>query len=94
MGTVVFPDAVLKIFLTATIEVRAERRYKQLIEKGFSASLSDLLSDLRERDARDTSRASAPLVAAEDAIHVDSSDRPLEEVVALIVDAARARLQR
>lgn len=92
MGTVVFPDAVLKVFLTARVEVRAERRYKQLIEKGFSANLPDLLQDLRERDRRDTERAVAPLVAAEDAVLVDSSDRSLSEVIDLVVGLARGRL--
>ena len=92
MGTVVFPDAVLKVFLTARVEVRAERRYKQLIEKGFSANLPDLLQDLRERDRRDTERAVAPLVAAKDAVLVDSSDRSLSEVIDLVVGLARGRL--
>ncbi len=92
MGTVVFPDAILKVFLTARVEVRAERRYKQLIEKGFSANLTDLLQDLRERDRRDTERAVAPLVAAEDAVLVDSSDRSLSEVIDLVVELARGRL--
>src|SRR5690606_1927470 len=64
MGTIVFPDAPLKIFLVAAVEARAERRYKQLKEKGFSVNLTDLLEDMRARDARDSSRASAPLVAA------------------------------
>jgi len=94
MGTVVFPDAVLKIFLTAAVEVRAERRYKQLIEKGFSATLADLLHDLRERDARDAGRAAAPLVAAEDAVLVDSSERSLAQVIELVVGMARDRLGR
>jgi len=66
MGTVVFPDAELKVFLTASVESRAERRYKQLIEKGFSAKLPDLLRDLQQRDARDANRAVAPLRPAED----------------------------
>lgn len=93
MGTVVFPDAVLKVFLTASVEVRAERRYKQLIEKGFSATLSDLLHDLRERDRRDTERAAAPLVAAEDAVLVDSSESSLAEVIDRVVGLARGRLR-
>ncbi|MCO5119588.1 MAG: (d)CMP kinase [Burkholderiaceae bacterium] len=92
MGTVVFPDAILKIFLTAAVEVRAERRYKQLIEKGFSATLTDLLHDLRERDRRDTERAAAPLVAAKDAVLVDSTERSLSEVIDLVVGLARDRL--
>lgn len=92
MGTVVFPDAVLKIFLTAAVEVRAERRYKQLIEKGFSANLPDLLQDLRERDRRDTERAAAPLVAAKDAVLVDSSEKSLSQVIDQVVELARGRL--
>jgi 3-phosphoshikimate 1-carboxyvinyltransferase len=66
MGTVVFPDAALKIFLTATPEVRAQRRYKQLIEKGIAANLGALSRDLAERDKRDATRAVAPLVPAPD----------------------------
>lgn len=92
MGTVVFPDAILKIFLTARVEVRADRRLKQLIDKGFSARLPDLLADLEERDRRDTQRAAGPLVAAQDAVSIDSSDLSLAEVIDLIVDAARGRL--
>lgn len=79
MGTVIFPDAALKIFLTATPEARAKRRYKQLIEKGFSANLSSLLRDLEERDRRDASRAVAPLAPAEDAQVVDSTELGIEE---------------
>ncbi len=93
MGTVVFPDAVLKVFLTASAEVRAQRRYKQLIGKGFSANLADLLQDLRERDRRDTQRAAAPLVAANDAVLVDSSEKSLSEVIDLVVELARGRLK-
>src|SRR5690606_39716342 len=72
MGTVIFPDAALKIFLTASAQARAERRHKQLIEKGFSASLPRLLRDLEERDRRDSTRAVAPLAPAEDAQVLDS----------------------
>ncbi len=81
MGTVVFPHAVLKVFLTASAEARAERRYKQLIEKGFSASMEDLLKDLRERDARDSSRAIAPLKPAEGAHILDTSDMTADQAV-------------
>ncbi len=80
MGTVVFPDAPLKFFLTASAEERAERRYKQLIAKGESVSLPRLLADIQERDARDSNRAIAPLVPAEDAIVIDSSATPINEV--------------
>jgi CMP/dCMP kinase len=81
MGTVVFPDASLKVFLTASPEVRAERRYKQLIEKGISANLRALSRDLAERDARDANRAIAPLVPAPDSQVLDSSALSVEEVV-------------
>lgn len=81
MGTVVFPDAKLKIFLTASVSKRAERRYKQLIDKGINVTLPDLLRDLKVRDRRDTDRSISPLKAAEDAVNVDSTDLSIEEVV-------------
>lgn len=86
MGTVVFEDAPLKIFLVADVSARAERRCKQLIEKGISANLEDLLRDMRERDARDINRAVAPLVAAPDAHTVDSSNLTIEQTVQSILD--------
>lgn len=86
MGTVVFEDAPLKIFLVADVSARAERRCKQLIEKGISANLEDLLRDMRERDARDINRAVAPLVAASDAHTVDSSNLTIEQTVQSILD--------
>jgi cytidylate kinase len=73
MGSVVFPDARLKVFLTATPEARAERRYKQLNDKGIPANIQTLLLDLRERDARDEARAVAPLKAAPDARRLDTT---------------------
>lgn len=85
MGTVVFPDAALKVFLTASPEARADRRYKQLIEKGFPASMAALLRDLRDRDARDSNRAVAPLKPAEDALALDSSNLAVDEVVEQIL---------
>jgi cytidylate kinase len=85
MGTVVFPDANLKVFLTATPEVRARRRYKQLIEKGIAANLAALSRDLAERDARDANRAVAPLIPAPDAQVLDSSALSIEEVVERIL---------
>lgn len=85
MGTVVFPDAKLKVFLTASVEARADRRYKQLIEKGFPATLVTLLQDLRERDDRDTQRSAAPLKPAEDAYRLDTSPLSIDEVVAQIL---------
>jgi cytidylate kinase len=85
MGTVVFPDAELKVFLTANPEIRAERRYKQLIEKGINANLRALSRDLRERDERDAKRAIAPLVPAPDSQVLDSSALSIDEVVEQIV---------
>jgi cytidylate kinase len=81
MGTVIFPHAPLKVFLTASVQARAERRYKQLIEKGISANMEDLLADLQARDARDTQRAIAPLVPAEDAHVLDTSGLTANEAV-------------
>ena len=81
MGTVIFPDATLKVFLTASVEARAERRYKQLIDKGFSASMTDLLQDLRERDERDTQRVIAPLKPAEGAKLLDTSHMSIDQAV-------------
>jgi len=81
MGTTVFPDALLKVFLTATPEVRAERRYKQLKQKGSDVNLPRLLQDIRERDARDAARAVSPLQPAADAHLLDTSDLRISEVV-------------
>jgi cytidylate kinase len=91
MGTVVFPDATLKVFLTASPQVRAERRYKQLIEKGMDANLRALSRDLKERDARDANRAVAPLVPAADSQVLDSTALSIDEVVGRILDLHRAR---
>lgn len=85
MGTVVFPDANLKIFLLATPEERALRRYNQLKEKGISATLSDLINELRERDRRDQQRAVAPLKPAEDAICIETDKLTVEQVVERIL---------
>jgi cytidylate kinase len=84
-GTVVFPDARLKVFLTASVEVRAQRRLKQLMEKGISASLADLLLDLCERDERDRTRPVAPLKAADDAYELDASSLTVDEVVGQVL---------
>lgn len=81
MGTVIFPTARLKVFLTASVEARAGRRYKQLIDKGFSANMDDLLADLQARDERDTQRAVAPLVPAADAHLLDTSDMGVDQAV-------------
>lgn len=86
MGTVVFPQAPIKIFLTASAEARAERRYKQLIENGNSASLAAILEDVRARDERDTNRVVAPLKPAEDALVIDSTQMSIEEVVATVLE--------
>jgi cytidylate kinase len=81
MGTVIFPGAQLKVFLTASVEARAQRRYKQLIDKGFPANMDDLLADLQSRDARDTQRTVAPLKPAEDAHFLDTSSMTAEDAV-------------
>ncbi|WP_439607853.1 bifunctional 3-phosphoshikimate 1-carboxyvinyltransferase/cytidylate kinase [Hydrogenophaga sp.] len=81
MGTVIFPDAALKVFLTATAEQRAQRRHKQLISKGFAANIDSLLADLKARDLRDSSRTHAPLKPAEDALQLDNSGMDIEESV-------------
>ena len=81
MGTVIFPDAPLKVFLTASAACRAERRYKQLISKGFQANIDDLRADLEERDARDSSRSVAPLKPAQDALVLDNSTLTIEQAV-------------
>lgn len=91
MGTVVFPEAKLKVFLTASPEVRAERRYKQLIEKGIHANLRALSRDLAERDARDANRSVAPLVPAPDSQVLDSSALSIDAVVDRIVGWCRER---
>ncbi len=86
MGTVVFPDAGLKLFLTASAEERAQRRYKQLINKGVGVNLSALLLDIEARDRRDATRSVAPLVPAEDAEVVDTTDLGIEQVLDLVMD--------
>lgn len=85
MGTVIFPDAGLKVFLTASAQARAQRRYKQLIDKGFPANMLDLLKDLNERDARDSNRAASPLRPAEGAHLLDTSDMTAEQAVAQVL---------
>ena len=84
MGSVVFPDAGLKVFLTASPEARAERRYKQLIEKGIAATLAALLQDLRERDERDVTRSAAPLKQSPGARSLDTTSMSAEQAAALI----------
>jgi 3-phosphoshikimate 1-carboxyvinyltransferase len=86
MGTVIFPDAALKVFLTATAEQRAQRRHKQLISKGIAATIDGLLADLRERDLRDSSRTHAPLKPAEDALKLDNSELDIEQSVQVVMN--------
>ena len=81
MASVIFPDAKLKVFLTASAEARANRRFKQLIDKGFSANLADLTRDLLERDRRDRERTVSPCVPAPGALVLDSSELTVEETV-------------
>ncbi len=81
IGSAVLPDADLKIYLTASVDVRADRRYRENIEKGMQADLEDIKREIRERDERDMTRAEAPLVKVEDAVEVDSSDMTVAEVV-------------
>jgi len=85
MGTVVFPDAALKIYLTATPEERAARRYKQLMAKGMGASMAALLQDIRERDARDGTRAVSPLRMAADAVLIDTTGIPAADAIAQVL---------
>ena len=91
MGTVVFPDAPLKVFLTASVQARAERRYKQLLEKGFSVKLEKILHDLQERDHRDAGRAIAPLKPAADAFWLDSAGLTIGETVEKVLAAWQQR---
>jgi 3-phosphoshikimate 1-carboxyvinyltransferase len=91
MGTVIFPRAALKVFLTASPDQRAERRYKQLISKGFSANIDSLRADLQARDARDMSRSVAPLKPAEDALPLDNSGLSIEASVQQVLDWWQAR---
>lgn len=92
MGTVVFVDATVKFFLTASVEERARRRHKQLMQKGISANLADLLEEMKLRDARDRERTVAPLVPAENAITVDSTDLSVDAVIAKVLDMVRSRV--
>ena len=92
MGTVVFPGAVLKIFLTASAEERARRRYNQLKDKGLGANLAALSLEIAERDRRDATRAVAPLRPADDAVIVDSTAMTIDAVVARVLELAAARI--
>ena len=94
MGTVVFPDAILKVFLTASAEARAERRHKQLKEKGIDANIRTLLQELRERDERDSARSIAPLRKAADARELDSTGLGIDEVVRQVLEWHRQNAAR
>ena len=91
IGTCVLPDAQTKIYLTASVRVRALRRYKELAEKGQERSLDEIEQDIRERDYRDTHREIAPLKQAEDAVYIDSSDMTIAQVIGAIIGAAAER---
>src|SRR4029079_15086747 len=91
MGTVVVPDARLRVFVTASAEERARRRHKQLIAKGISVTMDSLLRDIRERDARDASRAGAPLRPADDAVLLDTTELTIDEVCARCLSLWRER---
>ena len=90
MGTVIFPHATLKVFLTASVEARAERRYKQLIGKGFNASIAALLQEIRLRDQRDSERAAAPLQKCADAVEVDTTHLSVAQSIARVMALYRA----
>jgi cytidylate kinase len=92
MGTVVFPDAVVKIFLTASAEERARRRYNQLKDKGLGVTMRSLLDEIAERDERDRNRAASPLVPAEDAVELDTSELGIDEVVDQLWQLCQVRL--
>ena len=92
MGSVVFPDASLKVFLTATARARAERRHKQLMAKGIDVSVARLSREMAERDRRDSERAVAPLKPAEDAVLVDTTWLDVDTVVARVLDIVRLRM--
>ena len=91
MGTVVFPDAAVKVFVTASADERARRRHKQLIAKGISATIQGLLRDIRERDARDAGRAAAPLRPADDAVILDTTGLTIDAAIAADLDLYRVR---
>ncbi|MBW6418619.1 d(CMP) kinase [Celeribacter sp. PS-C1] len=91
IGTVICPDAEVKLYVIASDEVRAQRRHKELVEKGEDITLEDVLEDLRERDERDAARATAPLKPAEDATVIDTTEMGIEEAVAKVIALIEAR---
>ncbi len=92
MGTVVFNDAAAKVFLTASAEERAQRRYQQLLDKGFTAKIDQLITEIQERDERDTNRSVAPLKPAEGSLYIDSTNLSVHEVVDQILEFAHGKL--
>lgn len=92
MGTTVFPDAPAKVFLTASVEARAERRYKQLKEKGLDVNLASLLGEIAERDERDRSRSTSPLIPADDAVIIDTSDLGIQAVFDRVMAVVQQRI--
>ena len=92
IGTVVFPEAELKVFMTADINIRAARRQQEILEKGQLVKLEDVIKNLSERDRIDSTRAESPLVKAEDALEVDTSYLSFEEQVSTIVDMAKQKI--
>lgn len=91
IGTVICPEAEAKLFVTASAEVRAERRWKELTERGFEVTRDEVLADVRERDARDMDRAEAPMRPADDAVEIDTSTMDIEQAVAAAIAAVEAR---
>ena len=89
IGTCVLPEADVKVFLTASVETRARRRYDELREKGVSCDLEEIKADIRERDERDMTRETAPLRQADDAVLIDSSDMTIPEVTAAIAELCK-----
>jgi cytidylate kinase len=92
MGTTIFPDAPAKLFLTASVEARAERRYKQLKEKGLDVNLASLLGEIAERDERDRSRITSPLIPADDAVIIDTSDLGIQAVFDRVMAVVQQRI--
>ena len=93
IGTVVFPEAELKIFMTASEQIRAQRRFEELQQKGEEASYEQVLKNIQERDYQDTHRTESPLQKAEDAIEIDNSDTTVIEVVSQIVQLAQEKIK-
>ncbi len=93
MGTTVFPDAPMKVFMTASAEERAERRYKQLKDKGINANIAALVADLKQRDEQDANRAVSPLKPADDAILLDTTSMTIQQVTDRLLELARQRLK-